>query len=122
MADTVNSESLDDYFLRVARLEGHIDLPPFKKILKEHENQSNLRVKDEQELTVTLIGKYDTIGDAGNYIAYFYSAFQLDTVSNWNFEGHGVTVSGIVKDGVKTQFFGISPCVAQLTFTIKIIV
>lgn len=116
--EKIGGTELSTYGLRLARLDGNIDLPPFKEILQEHDYESNLQVLDEQNISVKLIGVYASKAATGTAIAAFQTKVKSALKQVWEFTNHGFSETCVVKSGMKvTPYPGF---VVEITLTLTI--
>lgn len=115
--EKIGTTELSTYGLRLARLDGNADLPPYKEIIEEHDFESNLLVIDEKTIKIRLIGFYASKPALGTAIANFYTKIKSALKQVWTFTNHGFAETCVVKDGVNTMVFGNG---VEITLTLTI--
>jgi hypothetical protein len=114
---SIGGIDITTYGLRLGRLDGNIDMPSFKRIIDIHDFEENLRVLDEQDVEIRLIGIYGSRSELGTKINQFYSQIQTAIKQQWIFSNHGFTATCVVKDQVNCQIYDD---VAELTMKLTI--
>lgn len=104
--EKIGTTELSTYGLRLARLDGNLDLPPYKNILDEHDFESNLIVLDEKTIRIRLIGFYASKAALGTAIINFQNKIKTAIKHVWTFTNHNFTETCVVKDGISTNVFG----------------
>lgn len=105
VSEQIGGVQLSTYGLRLARLDGNLDLPPFKKVLDEHNFESNLLVLDEKTVKIRLIGFYASKPALGTAIQSFYTKIQSAVKQVWIFSNHGFSETCVVNDGVSCSTY-----------------
>lgn len=116
--EKIGTVELSTYGLRLARLDGNVDLPPFKDILDEHDFESNLLVLDENTVKIRLIGFYASKSALGTAIANFHTKIKSALKQVWTFTNHSFIETCVVKDGMNTTVYGGNVVEITLTLTI----
>jgi hypothetical protein len=104
--EKVDGTELSVYGLRLSKIAGNLDLPPYKKILEEHDHSAKMRVLDEQKIRITLLGKYSTLSEMGTKLEQFKTKLKVAPKLEWYFPKHGVIDNFSVKDGVSVTAYG----------------
>jgi hypothetical protein len=116
--ETIDGTQLSTYGLRLSHISGHLDLPPYKKILEEHDFEAEMCITQEKRVTVRFIGKYLS----KNLMAIQLSAFKTKIASgvklNWKFDNHYFDENCVVKDGFQVNI--INDYVATVTVILTI--
>ena len=116
--EKIGTTELSTYGLKLARLDGNLDLPAFKDILEVHELESNLRILDEKNVQIKLIGFYNSKPTMGFNIAAFQAKIQSAVKQVWTFTNHGFEETCVVKDGYQvTTYKTAAEIVLILTIT-----
>lgn len=117
-ADKIGGVLLSTYGLRLARLDGHINLPPYKKILAEHGFPDNIRVLQEKTVTAKLLGIYSTKIELGVKVKLFTDKLNSAVYHSWDFPAHGFVQNCTAKEGAKVAITGT---VAEIDIQLTII-
>lgn len=118
LSEQIGGTQLSDYGLRLARLEGNMDLPPYKTILNEHDFESNLLVLNEETVKIKLIGIYSSKSELGTLLSQFYAKIRSGLKLTWIFSNHAFEEDCVVKDGITCNIYGT---VAELMLTLRIV-
>jgi hypothetical protein len=106
MANSIGGVDLNTYGLRLMKIEDHLSLPPYKKILNEHSLPENLKVLEEKEIVVYLFGEYQTKILLGQYIEAFKTKIKSSVKQIWEFPNHSIYGYYVVKNGVQVSVYG----------------
>ena len=117
-SEKIGGIELSTYGLRLSRPEGHLDLPKFKNIIKHHDWEENLRVLDEKNVRVKLIGFYADKTAMGTALNAFYLKVKSSIKQLWEFTNHGFSETCVVKNGFKTTPYGSEAVEIELTLTV----
>jgi hypothetical protein len=117
-ADKIGGVLLSTYGLRLARLEGHLDLPAYKKVIDEHDFPDNLRVLQEKTVKAKLLGIYSTKIELGVKVKLFADKLNSAVYHSWDFPAHGFVQNCIAKDGAKVAITGT---VAEIDIQLTVI-
>lgn len=101
ITEIVGGVELSVYGLRLAKLDGNLSLPPYKNILDESDLESNLRVLDEKNIEIRLIGFYASKSALGTAINNFKNKIRSAVKLVWVFTNHDINASCVVKNGMK---------------------
>lgn len=115
--EKIGTTELSTYGLRLASLQGNLDLPPFKDILDEHDYEANLLKLEGQEVKIKLFGFYTSRANLGTNINNFKTKIQSAIKQVWTFTNHSFEETCVVKDGMRVKVHGTSAEV-DLTLTI----
>ena len=116
--EKIGTTELSTYGLRLARLDGNLDLPAFKDILEVHELESNLRILDEKNIQIRLIGFYSTKSEMGTALLNFNYKIRSALKQVWTFTNHSFEETCVVKDGYQvTTYKTAAEIVLILTIT-----
>ena len=115
--EKIGTVELSTYGLRLARLDGNLDLPAFKNILEEHDFESTLLILDEKTIKIRLIGFYASKPALGTAIANFHTKIKSAVKQIWTFTNHGFAETCVVKDGLNTMVYGNG---VEITLTLTI--
>lgn len=105
VSEQIGGVQLSTYGLRLAKMEGNLDLPAFKKIFDEHDFESNLLVLDERTVKIRLIGFYASKTALGTAIDSFYTKIKSAIKQVWIFSNHAFNETCVVKDGVTCNIY-----------------
>ena len=98
--EKIGTTELSTSGLRLARLDGNVNLPPFKNILPVHDFESNLLVLDENTVEIKLIGFYASKAALGAAINNFHTKIKSALKHIWTFTNHDFAETCVVKDGM----------------------
>ncbi len=115
--EKIGITELSTYGLRLARLEGNLDLPAFKQIIEANELESNLRVLDEKNIQIRLFGIYATKAAMGTAVLAFNHKIRSALKQVWTFTNHGFQETCVVKSGYQATTYGTAVEI-NLTLTI----
>jgi len=118
ITETVAGTQLSTYGLRLSRLDGHIDLPPNKQILDEHDYSAKMCTKQEKVVTARLVGVYASPAEMATAITNLKTKIASGVTLNWKFDNHGFNESCIAKDGLQTTITGKSAATVIIKLTI----
>nr|WP_319268302.1 hypothetical protein [uncultured Draconibacterium sp.] len=120
VAEKIGGTELSTYGLRLSKpaLSGHLDLPKFKNIIKHHDWEANLRVLDEQNVKIKLIGFYADKAAMGTALSNFYTKVQSSVKQLWEFSNYGFSETCVVKDEINTTPYQSVAVEVELTLTI----
>lgn len=104
--EKIGATELSTYGLRLAKIEGNLDLPAFKQILDEHDFESNLLVLDEETIRIRLIGFYASKPALGTAIVNFQNKVRSALKQVWTFTNHDFIKTCVVKNGMTTMVYG----------------
>ena len=104
--NSIGGIALSTYGLRLMKLDNHLSLPPYKRILTQHSNEENLRVLDEKEFTVKLFGEYQSKMLLGQKIESFKTKVKSSLVLSWDFPDHGFIKNCVAKNGAQITVYG----------------
>jgi hypothetical protein len=104
--EKIGVTELSTYGLQLARLDGNIDLPPFKKIITPADDSASLKILDEQTVQIKLIGFYASKAILGTQIAAFQTKIKGTLKQIWTFTNHDFAETCVVKDGFQINTFG----------------
>lgn len=104
--EKIGTTELSTYGLQLARLDGNMNLPAFKKIVNPTDDCVALKILDEQTVQIKLIGFYSSKTDLGTKIAAFKTKIQSATKQIWTFTNHYFTETCVVKDGFQINTYG----------------
>lgn len=114
-AEKIGGVELSTYGLRLARLDGNIDLPAFKNVLDEHDFESNLLVLDEKNIKIKLIGIYSNKAAMGTALNNFFIKVKSATKLQWIFSNHAIEANFVVKSGIQSNLYSTA---AELILTL----
>lgn len=103
--EKIGTTELSTFGLRLARLDGNLDLPAFKEIIQEHDYQSNILILDEKEVQIRLIGFYASKTALGTAIANFQTAIKSELKQIWTFTNHGFAETCVLKNGISCSIY-----------------
>lgn len=105
VAEQIGGVQLSTYGLRLARLDGNLDLAPFKQVINEHDFESNLLILDESTIKIKLVGFYASKAAMGTAIANLYLKIKSATKLVWIFTNHGFSETCVVNNGVSCNIY-----------------
>ena len=117
VTEQIGGVELSDYGLRLARVDGNMDMPGFKDIIDEHDFESNLLVLDEKNVKIKLIGFYANHTAIGTAMNNFKTKIQSTIKQIWEFTNHGFSETCVVKNAVIAPYAGLAVEI-DLTLTI----
>ncbi len=117
VTEKIGTTELSDYGLRLSRLDGNLDLPAFKDILDVHNLESNLRILDEKNVQIRLIGFYASKSAMGTAILAFNHKIRSALKQVWTFTNHGFEETCVVKTGYQVTTYGTA---AEIVLTLTI--
>ena len=103
--EKIGTTEISTFGLRLARLDGNLDLPAFKEIIQGNNLESNILILDEQEVKIRLIGFYASKAAMGTAIANFQTAIKSEVKQIWTFTNHGFAETCVVKKGFLCNVF-----------------
>lgn len=103
--NTVDGVDITTYGLRLARIEGHLDLPRYKSILTINDLDSVLRITDERRIRVKLIGEYASTAAMVTAIENFKTKIAGAVKYTWAFSAHGFSQTCFIKDAVRVTTY-----------------
>lgn len=116
--EMIGAVELSTFGLRLAWLDGNVDMPAFKSILEEHDYESNLLVLDEHNIMIRLIGSYASKSAMGTAITNFITQIKSELKQVWTFTNHGFQETCVVKEGFKSFQYGKAiEIILKLTIT-----
>lgn len=115
--EKIGITELSAYGLRLARLDGNLNLPAFKQIIEANELESNLRVLDEKNIQIRLIGFYATKAAMGTAVLNFNYKIRSALKQIWTFTNHSFQETCVVKSGYQATTYGTAVEI-NLTLTI----
>jgi uncharacterized protein with von Willebrand factor type A (vWA) domain len=118
MADKIDDIELSDFGLRLAHLDGNLDLPAFKDILEHHKFEAELQITEDRTVQIKLIGFYDDKVELGTNIKNFQDKIKSATKLEWQFENHNFHETCVVKDGFQINIFDVA---VEITLTLVIV-
>lgn len=113
--EKIGTTELSTYGLRLSRLDGNLDLPAFKQILEAHNLESNLRILDEKNIQIRLIGFYATKAEMGTALLNFNHKIRSALKQVWTFTNHGFEETCVVKSGYQVTTYGTA---AEIVLTL----
>ncbi|WP_372932448.1 hypothetical protein [Mariniphaga sediminis] len=118
VTEKIGDTELSTYGLKLARLDGNLDLPAFKDIMEVHNLESNLRVLDEKNVQIKLIGFYASKAAMGTAILNFNYKIRSALKQVWTFTNHGFAETCVVKNGLQVTPYGANvEIILTLTIT-----
>jgi hypothetical protein len=117
--DSIGGTLLSTYGLRMARIEGHLDLPKYKDILEINDLHEDLRKTEELKVRVKLYGFYASKAALATGVENFKTKIRGAVKQTWVFTAHGFSETCFVKDPVKVQITGTS---VEINLTLNVTV
>lgn len=88
---------------RLSRVDGHLDQPARKKILKIQGYQSKDLKYEGRRITVTLIQSFAAIGDIFAAVDAIHDQLSGEDVHTVEITEHGISFYAVARDGAKTD-------------------
>lgn len=123
-AEKISNISLSTYGLRLNYFSG-LNLPPYKDLMPENPlNLAELKILQEQQIDIKLVGKYLSKSDLATNIVLFTDQVRSAVKQIWLFEEHSFEGNCVVKNGIDVSVFGNSEhhiAVVSLTLSVTIL-
>lgn len=116
--DSIGGTLLSTYGLRLAHMDGHLDLPAYKNIVEINDMDSSLRKTEEKKIRVKLIGNYASAAAMGFNVDEFKTKIKSAPKLVWVFTAHGFSETCFVKDPVKVQVYAMQNVEISLTLNV----
>lgn len=101
--ETIDGVEISTYGLQLAAFKGHLDLPAYKDILEFNSYITELRVQDEKDVEVVLIGQYASASALDTGIVALQTEIRSAIKLAWYFGNHAFTEWCVVKRGMKVE-------------------
>ena len=118
--NTVDGIDITTYGLRLARIEGHLDLPRYKNLIPINDLTAIMRITDERRIKVKLIGEFASTAAMVTAIENFKTKIAGAVKYTWAFSGHGFSETCFIKDPARIQVYR-RPAV-EIEFTLNVTV
>lgn len=115
---TIDSYNIESVLkLKLLKVEGNLNLPRRKSILREPGVAAGDIVFDEDRIQVFLYGKFATTALVGATADALKTILQTAQVHTFVIPEHDISVTGVVKEGFKTE---IRRKIIRISFTIHV--
>jgi len=101
--DSIGGTLLSTYGLRLARLDGQLDLPKYKKIIEFSDLHADLRKTEERKVKVRLYGFYASSSAMNTAVSNFKNKIKGSVKQTWIFTDHGFSETCFVSEAVKVD-------------------
>lgn len=118
--DSIGGALLSGFGLRLARLEGHLDLPKYKNIIEVNDLHTDLKKVEEKKVTVKLFGIYSSAAAMATAVENFKTKIKSEVKQTWVFTAHGFSEICMVKDPVRVQIYGRMNVEINLTLNVTL--
>lgn len=116
--EKIGNTELSTYGLRLARIDGHLDMPPYKNILTEHDMSVKMRVSQERTVRVRLIGVYSSPATLGSNIELFKTKVRSAPKQTWYFGNHDFSQPCVVADVMSVSVYARRAVEINLTLIV----
>jgi hypothetical protein len=120
MSLTIDGTNISTYGLQVSSVTGLHDLPKQKDILSHWNSSTDLIKLEEYQITIRLIGKYDTTGLMITAIENLRVKLASAVIHTYVSNTLNFTIAAVAKDGFTTRIYGPKYTMLELTLKITI--
>jgi hypothetical protein len=116
--DSIGGTLLSTYGMRLARLDGHLDLPKYKNILEINNLHSDLRKTEERKVKVKLYGFYSSKDAMATAVENLKTKIRGAVKQTWVFTDHGFSETCFVGEAVRVEVYNRKNVEINLTLNV----
>jgi len=116
--ETVGGTEISTFGLKLSKFDGHLSRPAYKDILEINTLAADLRILEEQNVDVELIGQFATKTALNTGVSGLQTLIKTAIKLEWYFGNYGFTETCVAKKGMSVNIYRGNIALCKFTLTI----